>query len=114
MSDWQTISAGLQYQDIKMGDGAYAVPGTTVTVHYIGMLADSTVFDSSRQRGEPFTFRLGYGEVIEGWDKGVVGMQPGAVRRLVIPPTLGYGASGAGPIPGNATLHFEIEMLVVI
>lgn len=114
MAEWQTTDAGLKYSDTKLGEGAFAVPGTSVTVHYEGKLDDGTMFDSSRTRGEPFTFNLGAGEVIEGWDKGVVGMQPGAIRQLEIPAELGYGAAGIGPIPPNATLHFEIEVITVV
>lgn len=106
--------------DIVEGTGAEAVPGP-VTVHYTGWLFDAAApekkgrkFDSSLDRGEPFRFRLGAGQVIQGWDKGVLGMKVGGKRRLVIPPELGYGARGAGSvIPPNAMLIFEVELLAV-
>ena len=109
----QTTTTGLQYEDTVVGQGAIAKSGNTVSVHYTGTLADGTLFDTSRQR-EPFSFKLDMGEVIAGWDEGVAGMQVGGVRTLIIPPQLGYGASGAGGvIPPNATLHFEVELLAV-
>lgn len=105
---------GLQYHDFTVGDGATATSGDRVTVHYSGWLAsDSTLFDSSYRRGQPFSFRLGAGEVIRGWDEGVAGMRVGGERQLVIPPELGYGSQGTGPIPPNATLIFEVELLSV-
>lgn len=108
-------SSGLRYEDIKTGDGETATgAGQTVSVHYTGWLEDNTKFDSSRDRNEPFSFPLDCKFVIPGWDEGVKGMQIGGIRRLVIPPELGYGAQGAGgAIPPNATLIFEIELLEI-
>ncbi len=104
---------GLEYQDIKIGTGAKAKPGKTVTVHYTGRLANGEKFDSSVDRGTPFSFVLGAGRVIKGWDEGVAGMKVGGKRQLRIPPALGYGSSGTGPIPANATLVFDVELLGV-
>lgn len=106
---------GLRYQDIKSGSGELATGrGQTVIVHYTGWLEDETKFDSSRDRDEPFSFPMECGYVIPGWDQGVKGMQVGGIRRLVIPPELGYGAQGAGGvIPPNATLIFEVELLEI-
>lgn len=104
----------LQIDDIKMGTGAEAKSGQTVTVHYVGTLTDGSKFDSSRDRGRGFTFHLGAGQVIKGWDQGVVGMKVGGVRKLTIPPELGYGTRGFPPvIPPNSTLVFEVELLDV-
>jgi FKBP-type peptidyl-prolyl cis-trans isomerase len=103
--------SGLKYEILECGDGETAEKGDTVSVHYVGTLADGTKFDSSRDRGEPFTFPLGAGQVIQGWDEGVAGMKIGETRKLTIPPELGYGPSGTGPIPPNATLIFEVELL---
>jgi FKBP-type peptidyl-prolyl cis-trans isomerase len=109
-----TTSSGLQYWDILVGSGATAVAGSTVKVHYSGFLTTGEKFDSSRDRGEPFSFRLGAGQVIKGWDEGVAGMKVGGQRQLRIPPQLGYGAAGAGgAIPPNATLIFDVELLEV-
>ena len=110
-----TTDTGLRYQDLKSGSGEVATGrGQTVIVHYTGWLEDETKFDSSRDRNEPFSFPMECGYVIPGWDEGVKGMQVGGVRRLVIPPELGYGAQGAGGvIPPNATLLFEIELLEI-
>jgi hypothetical protein len=107
-------AAGLFRRDLVIGEGAFATPGDLVQVHYTGWLPDGKQFDSSRSRG-PFPFRLGDGNVIEGWELGVAGMREGGKRQLVIPPDLGYGAAGAGGgiIPGNATLVFEVELLSV-
>ncbi len=110
----RTLAGGLQVQDVKEGTGAEAVSGKTVSVHYTGWLTDGTKFDSSVDRDQPFQFKLGAGQVIKGWDEGVAGMKIGGVRRLVIPPSLGYGAAGAGGvIPPNATLVFEVQLLAV-
>jgi peptidylprolyl isomerase len=105
--------SGLAYQDKVVGTGATATPGHTVSVQYTGWLPDGTKFDSSRDRNEPFDFPLGAGHVIAGWDEGVAGMKVGGRRLLVIPPALGYGAGGTGPIPPNATLVFDVELLGV-
>jgi FKBP-type peptidyl-prolyl cis-trans isomerase FkpA len=103
---------GLKYVDLKVGDGAIAESGQSATVHYTGWLTDGTKFDSSLDAGKPFTFRLGAGQVIRGWDEGVKGMRVGGKRKLTIPPDLGYGARGAGGvIPPNATLVFDVELL---
>jgi FKBP-type peptidyl-prolyl cis-trans isomerase FkpA len=111
-----TTSSGLQYEDVVTGTGAEAAAGRTVEVHYTGWLyvdgKAGAKFDSSKDRNEPFRFPLGGGRVIRGWDEGVQGMKLGGIRRLVIPPDLGYGARGAGGvIPPNATLLFEVELL---
>jgi FKBP-type peptidyl-prolyl cis-trans isomerase FkpA len=109
-----TTDSGLQYKDVTVGSGAEAQAGNTVSVHYTGWLTDGTKFDSSLDRGQPFSFSLGSGGVIAGWDEGVAGMKIGGKRILVIPANLGYGASGAGGvIPPNATLIFEVELLDV-
>lgn len=106
------MSEKLQIEDITPGTGAPAQRGQRVSVHYTGWLQDGTKFDSSLDRGKPFNFRLGAGEVITGWDDGVVGMMPGGKRRLTIPPDLAYGRRGvSGVIPGNTTLVFEVELL---
>jgi FKBP-type peptidyl-prolyl cis-trans isomerase len=109
-----TTPSGLQYWDIVVGTGATAAPGNSVKVHYSGFLTTGAKFDSSRDRGEPFSFPLGAGQVIKGWDEGVAGMKVGGQRQLRIPPELGYGAAGAGgAIPPNATLIFDVELLEV-
>jgi FKBP-type peptidyl-prolyl cis-trans isomerase len=109
-----TTASGLQYWDIVAGTGATALAGNTVRVHYTGFLTTGEKFDSSRDRGEPFSFPLGAGQVIKGWDEGVAGMKVGGQRQLRIPPELGYGAAGAGgAIPPNATLIFDVELLGV-
>ncbi len=109
-----TTASGLQYDDQRVGEGAMARFGSDVTVHYTGWLVDGRKFDSSRDRNEPFGFALGQGNVIAGWEEGVAGMRVGGLRKLVIPPELGYGAWGAGDvIPPDATLVFEVELLTV-
>ncbi|CAD5374864.1 Peptidyl-prolyl cis-trans isomerase [Rubrivivax sp. A210] len=116
-----TLPSGLQYEDTVAGDGAEAQAGQRVRVHYTGWLYDPTAahsrgrkFDSSKDRGQPFAFGLGGGEVIRGWDEGVAGMKVGGTRVLTIPPELGYGARGAGGvIPPNATLVFEVDLIAV-
>jgi FKBP-type peptidyl-prolyl cis-trans isomerase FkpA len=105
--------SGLAYKDSKVGTGPVATAGQTAKVQYTGWLPDGTKFDSSRDRNEPFDFPLGGGRVIKGWDEGVAGMKVGGRRLLVIPPALGYGANGAGPIPPNSTLVFDVELLGV-
>jgi FKBP-type peptidyl-prolyl cis-trans isomerase FkpA len=107
-------STSLIIEDLSVGEGAEAVAGKHVTVHYTGWLADGTKFDSSLDRNDPFDFPLGRGHVIRGWDEGVAGMKVGGKRKLTIPPEMGYGARGAGGvIPPNATLVFEVELLGV-
>jgi FKBP-type peptidyl-prolyl cis-trans isomerase FkpA len=109
----ETDSA-LRYIDVEEGDGPEAKAGDTVSVHYTGWLVSGSKFDSSRDRGQPFVFPLGAGRVIRGWDEGVAGMKVGGVRKLIVPPELGYGSRGAPPvIPPNATLIFEVELLKV-
>lgn len=107
-----TTPSGLQYIDIEEGTGATPQAGQTVIVHYTGTLQDGTKFDSSRDRNQPFSFPLGAGRVIRGWDEGISTMKVGGRRQLIIPPELGYGARGAGGvIPPNATLIFDVELL---
>lgn len=109
-----TLPSGLEYQELVVGSGDIATVGQRVTVHYTGWLTDGRKFDSSRDRGQPFSFPLGARQVIAGWDEGVQGMRVGGRRKLVIPSELGYGARGAGGvIPGGATLVFTVELLSV-
>ena len=109
-----TTDSGLQYVDLQEGTGASPQAGQTVTVHYTGTLEDGTKFDSSRDRNRPFSFTIGVGQVIKGWDEGVASMQVGGRRKLIIPADLGYGARGAGGvIPPNATLIFDVELLKI-
>ncbi|MBI5323796.1 MAG: FKBP-type peptidyl-prolyl cis-trans isomerase [Ignavibacteriae bacterium] len=108
-----TTPSGLQYQDMKVGTGTEAKSGSKVSVHYVGTLTDGTKFDSSVDRGKPFEFNLGAGEVIKGWDEGVAGMKVGGKRKLTIPPDLGYGSRAIGKIPSNSTLIFDVELLNV-
>ena len=110
-----TASDGLQYGDIRVGCGSQAKAGSTVTVEYTGWLAGGKEFDSSRSQGrQPFTFVAGQGQVIQGFDEGVIGLRVGGKRRLVLPPSLGYGPSGNPPvIPANATLYFDVELVAV-
>ena len=104
----------LIIEDIETGSGAEAEKGRRISVHYTGRLADGSKFDSSLDRGQPFEFKLGAGQVIRGWDEGFAGMKEGGKRKLTIPPEMGYGARGAGGvIPPNATLVFEVELLKV-
>lgn len=104
--------SGLQYEDLVAGSGNTPSPGKQVTVHYTGWLTNGTKFDSSLDSNQPFTFTIGKGEVVPGWDEGVMTMKIGGKRKLVIPPELGYGAAGAGGvIPPNATLVFEVILL---
>jgi len=107
-----TTHTGLQYKDLIVGTGEYPSAGDKVIVHYTGKLEDGTIFDSSVERNQPFTFPLGMGRVIKGWDEGLSSMKIGGKRVLTIPPNLGYGARGAGErIPPNSTLIFEVELL---
>jgi FKBP-type peptidyl-prolyl cis-trans isomerase FkpA len=109
-----TTESGLKYVDVLVGTGREAVSGNLVTVHYTGWLTNGTKFDSSVDRRDPFSFPVGSGKVIKGWDEGVAGMKIGGKRKLTIPPQLGYGARGAGGvIPPNATLVFDVELLEV-
>ena len=104
----------LLVEDLVAGEGTEATTGCRAVVHYTGWLTDGTEFDSSRDRGQPFTFKIGGGQVIAGWDRGVAGMRVGGKRKLTVPPHLGYGRQGAGLIPPSATLVFEIELLRVL
>jgi FKBP-type peptidyl-prolyl cis-trans isomerase FkpA len=109
-----TTTSGLQYEDLAEGTGEAARAGDSVQVHYTGWLTDGTKFDSSLDRRSPFSFRLGAGKVIKGWDEGVAGMKVGGKRKLHIPSALAYGARGAGGIiPPNAELVFEVELLKI-
>ena len=109
-----TTASGLIYEDTIVGDGAEAKAGDHVVVHYTGWLTNGQKFDSSKDRNDPFSFTLGRGEVIKGWDQGVATMKIGQKIKLTIPPELGYGARGAGGvIPPNATLIFEVELLKI-
>jgi FKBP-type peptidyl-prolyl cis-trans isomerase FkpA len=110
-----TLPGGLMIEEVKIGDGAAATKGKTVSVHYTGRLTDGTKFDSSYDRGQPIEFPLGAGVVIKGWDQGIEGMKVGGKRKLTIPPDLAYGARGTpgGPIPPNATLVFDVELTAV-
>ena len=110
--DTTTTESGLQYKDLVVGEGEAAYAGATAIVHYTGWLLDGTKFDSSVDRGTPFEFLLGRGQVIQGWDEGVATMKVGGKRELIIPADLGYGDRGAGNvIPPGATLKFEVELL---
>jgi len=114
VSGMQRTDTGLYYEVLSAGSGNVVAAGQTAVVHYTGWLPDGTKFDSSRDRGEPFSFPVGAGQVIAGWDQGVAGMAVGEERKLVIPPDLGYGASGSGGvIPPNAVLVFDVELLEI-
>jgi peptidylprolyl isomerase len=113
-NDVVTTPSGLQYVELQEGTGATPQSGQTVVVHYTGTLENGKKFDSSRDRGQPFSFKIGVGQVIKGWDEGVGTMKVGGRRKLIIPAELGYGARGAGGvIPPNATLLFDVELLKV-
>jgi FKBP-type peptidyl-prolyl cis-trans isomerase FkpA len=107
------LASGLQYEDIVVGSGKMAEPGMNVSVHYTGWLPDGLEFDSSKRSGQPLKFQLGSGRVIQGWEEGIKGMRIGGKRKLTIPPDMAYGASGSGPIPPNATLLFDVELVDV-
>ncbi|MFC1731837.1 FKBP-type peptidyl-prolyl cis-trans isomerase [candidate division KSB1 bacterium] len=109
----QEHGTGLITKDVVIGEGEEAVAGLTVTTHYTGTLDDGTVFDSSVTRGAPFSFTLGVGQVIKGWDLGIAGMKVGGKRELTIPANLAYGDRAIGAIPAGSTLHFEVELLGV-
>ena len=106
-------ASGLEYEDIREGEGVSPAHGQTAVVHYVGTLTDGKKFDSSRDRDKPFEFVLGRGQVIKGWDQGVAGMKVGEKRKLVIPPSLAYGPGGRPGIPPNSTLVFEVELMAV-
>ncbi|MCE5313488.1 MAG: FKBP-type peptidyl-prolyl cis-trans isomerase [Armatimonadota bacterium] len=109
-----TTKSGLKYKDIKVGSGPEVKSGDVVTVNYKGWLDDGTVFDTSKKPGrEPFSFPVGGGQVIKGWDEGLQGMKKGGTRELIIPPDLGYGSDDMGNIPPNSTLHFDVELLKI-
>ena len=109
-----TTASGLKYVELKIGDGKTAKAGDVVVVHFVGTFPDGKKFDSSRDRGQPFSFELGAGKVIKGFDEGIVGINQGGTRRLILPANLGYGERGAGnAIPPNATFIFEVELLKV-
>ena len=110
-----TTKSGLKYVDLKVGTGAKPKAGQEVTVHYVGTLMSGKKFDSSRDHGMPFTFTIGQGQVIKGWDEGVLTMKVGGKRKLIVPANLAYGPGGTpdGTIPPNATLNFEVELLGV-
>ena len=113
LSAMTETSSGLHFLDITVGEGEEAVIDRRVTVHYSGWFLDGEKFDASVDRGEPYSFLLGQGRVISGWDQGVAGMRIGGHRRLVIPPELAYGAGGRPGIPPNSTLVFDVELLGV-
>ena len=115
-SDSATTPTGggtLVVEDLVVGTGATAGVGDTVTVNYVGTLTNGTKFDSSYDRGQTFSFRIGAGQVIAGWDQGVPGMKIGGKRRLTIPPSLGYGNQAVGPIPANSTLLFDVDLVSI-
>lgn len=108
------VAPRLQVEDIVVGEGEEVVSGETIRIHYAGTLRDGTPFDSSYDRGEPFETQIGVGQVIKGWDEGVLGMKVGGKRKLTIPPELAYGDRAIGSIPANSTLVFELELLEIV
>jgi len=108
---FEVRESGLGVEELSVGVGPEANVGDELVVHYVGTLEDGTVFDSSRQRGTPLTFRIGDGRMIKGWEQGLLGMRQGGIRKLIIPPDLGYGARGSGAVPPDAILEFEIELV---
>ncbi len=110
----QSQATKLKIEDIQVGTGKEVVSGDNIVIHYNGTLTDGTKFDSSYDRGEPFETQIGVGQVIQGWDEGVVGMKVGGKRKLTIPPEMGYGNRATGPIPANSTLIFEVELIDVL
>jgi len=113
VSNTETPQTGVETEDLVVGEGAIAIVGSTITVDYVGTLVGGKVFDSSIDRRQPFTFQLGVGQVIRGWDEGVEGMRVGGKRRLTIAPDFGYGGQTVGPIPANSILIFEVDLLDV-
>ncbi len=109
----KTFPDGLIVEDLKIGSGTEVKAGDSVSIHYVGTLQSGAKFDSSYDRRQPFQTQIGVGDVIKGWDEGVVGMKVGGKRKLTIPPDLGYGSNPVGPIPANSTLIFELELLDV-
>ncbi len=107
------LESGVKYKDEKEGTGEGAKAGDTLTVHYTGILTNGETFDSSKPRNQPFSFTLGAGDVIKGWDEGMVGMKSGGNRQLFIPPDSGYGSRAVGKIPANSPLIFEVELLKI-
>lgn len=115
VSSWIKLPSGLEYQDVIVGQGIEVQNGTNAAAHYLGTLKNGTKFDSSYDRGQPFTFILGTGTVIKGWDEGLLGMKVGGKRKLIVPPNLGYGDRGAGGvIPPGATLLFDVELVGIL
>jgi FKBP-type peptidyl-prolyl cis-trans isomerase len=114
-ADYITTESGLKYYDFEIGSGPSPRSGQMVTVHYSGWFEDETMFDSSRLRGQPFSFVLGQDDLIAGWEEGLTSMKVGGKRQLIVPPELAYGekGGGGGVIPGNATLIFEVELLAI-
>jgi len=109
----EVLDGGLIVQDYALGQGLACAVGSRVTVHYVGMLRDGTVFDDSRERAQPMAFKVGIGRMIEGWERGLIGAQSGTLRKLTIPPELGYGVRSMASIPPSSTLIFEIEVVSV-
>lgn len=107
------IETGFKAEDVKVGAGEFAQAGNMVSAHYVGRLPNGQIFDSSRDRGAPITFKLGVGQVIRGWDEGIIGMREGGTRILTIAPDFAYGARAIGAIPANSTLIFEVELVAV-